>query len=182
MANHSSILAWRIPWTEELGGLQLLGSQRVRHDWSNLSLCKSDHVQTQLLKMLSRTYWIRSTSLGVVGKSFQESLSNLMNTFCRGQFWHSQNGHPNFLLASLLEILFIYWFSAVLSYIQRRWSLHGQKSYITMTAVSQPRHSSCHSGFRCRVQDPVWLGGCSVGSWLGHFQKRFYASWYYFFF
>ena len=32
MATHSSILAWRIPWTEELGGLQSTGSQRVRHD------------------------------------------------------------------------------------------------------------------------------------------------------
>ena len=28
---HSSILAWRIPWTEEPGGLQSMGSQRVRH-------------------------------------------------------------------------------------------------------------------------------------------------------
>ena len=33
MATHSSILAWRIPWTEEPGGLQSVGSQRVRHDW-----------------------------------------------------------------------------------------------------------------------------------------------------
>ena len=32
MATHSSILAWRIPWTEEPGGLQFLGSQRVGHD------------------------------------------------------------------------------------------------------------------------------------------------------
>ena len=32
MAIHSSILAWRIPWTEEPGGLQSRGSQRVRHD------------------------------------------------------------------------------------------------------------------------------------------------------
>ena len=32
MATHPSILAWRIPWTEELGGLQSMGSQRVRHD------------------------------------------------------------------------------------------------------------------------------------------------------
>ena len=32
MATHSSILAWRIPWTEKLGGLQSIGSQRVRHD------------------------------------------------------------------------------------------------------------------------------------------------------
>ena len=32
MATHSRILAWRIPWTEEPGGLQSLGSQRVRHN------------------------------------------------------------------------------------------------------------------------------------------------------
>jgi len=32
MASHSSILAWRIPWREESGGLQFMGLQRVRHD------------------------------------------------------------------------------------------------------------------------------------------------------
>ena len=32
MATHSSILAWRIPWKEEPGGLQSMGSQRVVHD------------------------------------------------------------------------------------------------------------------------------------------------------
>ena len=32
MATHSSILVWEIPWTEEPGRLQSLGSQRVRHD------------------------------------------------------------------------------------------------------------------------------------------------------
>ena len=32
MATHSSILAWKIPWTEEPGGLQFMGSQRVGHD------------------------------------------------------------------------------------------------------------------------------------------------------
>ena len=34
MATHSSILAWRIPWTEELGWLQSMGSQGVGHDWA----------------------------------------------------------------------------------------------------------------------------------------------------
>ena len=34
MATHSSILPWRIPWTEEPGGLQSTGSQRVGHDWA----------------------------------------------------------------------------------------------------------------------------------------------------
>ena len=32
MATHSSILAWRMPWTEEPGGLQSMGLHRVRHD------------------------------------------------------------------------------------------------------------------------------------------------------
>ena len=39
MAPHSSTLAWKIPWTEEPGGLQSMGLQRVRHDWApSLSL------------------------------------------------------------------------------------------------------------------------------------------------
>ena len=39
MAPHSSTLAWKIPWTEEPGGLQSMGPQRVRHDWvTSLSL------------------------------------------------------------------------------------------------------------------------------------------------
>ena len=34
MATHSSILAWKIPWTEELGRPQCMESQRVGHDWA----------------------------------------------------------------------------------------------------------------------------------------------------
>ena len=34
MATHSSVLAWRIPWTEEPGGIQSMGLQRVGHDWA----------------------------------------------------------------------------------------------------------------------------------------------------
>ena len=37
IATHSSTLAWKIPWTEERGGLQSIGSLRVGHDWSNLT-------------------------------------------------------------------------------------------------------------------------------------------------
>ena len=44
MAPHSSTLAWKIPWTEEPGGLQSMGSLRVRHDWANsLSLLTFMH-------------------------------------------------------------------------------------------------------------------------------------------
>ena len=37
MATHSSILVWRIPWTEEPGRLQSMGLQRVGHDWATFT-------------------------------------------------------------------------------------------------------------------------------------------------
>ena len=44
MATHSSILAWKIPWTEEPGRLQSMGSRRVGHDWAtSLSLFTFTH-------------------------------------------------------------------------------------------------------------------------------------------
>ena len=51
MATHSSIFAWKIPWTEEPGGLQSLGSQRVGHDWAT-----NTHTHTHTdMKDLPRT-------------------------------------------------------------------------------------------------------------------------------
>ena len=55
MATHSSILAWKISWTEEPGGLQSLGSQRVGHDLATnththiLCLCMSNPVRDSLI-------------------------------------------------------------------------------------------------------------------------------------
>ena len=47
MATHSSILAWRVSWTEEPGGLQSMGLQRIRHDWATNAylLPSSKHVR-----------------------------------------------------------------------------------------------------------------------------------------
>ena len=45
MAIHSSILAWKIPWTKEPGRLQSMGSQKVRHDWAT-SLSRSTSKKT----------------------------------------------------------------------------------------------------------------------------------------
>ena len=50
MATHSSILAWEIPWTEESGRLQSMGSQRVRH---NL-VTKRVGMQLSSVQLLSR--------------------------------------------------------------------------------------------------------------------------------
>ena len=46
MATHSSILTWKIPWTEEPGGLLSIGSHRVRQDWATNTLTFSSAVVT----------------------------------------------------------------------------------------------------------------------------------------
>ena len=57
MANHSSILAWRIPWTKEPGGLQSMESQRVGYDWAT-----NTHTQS-LWKVLELTILQSSKNL-----------------------------------------------------------------------------------------------------------------------
>ena len=50
MAPYSPVLAWETPWTEEPGGLQSTGSQRVRHDRSDLAHTRT-HVKNNLRKI-----------------------------------------------------------------------------------------------------------------------------------
>ena len=59
MATHSSILAWKIPWTEEPGGLQPTGSKRVRHNWvTSLSLSVlSQHHPVQARWTMKTSQW-----------------------------------------------------------------------------------------------------------------------------
>ena len=45
MATHSSIFAWRIPWTEEPGRLQSRGSQRITHDWATDTFTYKDSIE-----------------------------------------------------------------------------------------------------------------------------------------
>ena len=58
MAAHSSTLAWKIPWTEEPGGLQSMGSQRVRHDSeTSLSLFTSHALEKEMATHTSVLAW-----------------------------------------------------------------------------------------------------------------------------
>ena len=50
MATRSGILAWRIPWTEEPGGLQSMESQRVGHDWATSLHYFKEEIGTSLSK------------------------------------------------------------------------------------------------------------------------------------
>ena len=44
MVTHISFLAWKIPWTEEPGGLQSIGSQRIRRDWVTEHMYDNEHI------------------------------------------------------------------------------------------------------------------------------------------
>ena len=92
ISTHSSILALRIPWTEEPGGLQSIGSQRVRHDWSDLACTHAlKWVKVLLVSSLwpERSYsvlhqqvailsfcWLLLSSLALFGNN--ESLCSLL--------------------------------------------------------------------------------------------------------
>ena len=73
LATHSSIAAWRIPWTDEPGGLQSMGSQRVRHDWTIFtftSLCEFTNFPFKSISEILRgfkRYWGIFTKSEVFG-------------------------------------------------------------------------------------------------------------------
>ena len=63
MATHSSILAWRIPWTEEPGGLQSMGLQTARHDWRTNTFLGVHNASRNweagltVTRLLGKSYW-----------------------------------------------------------------------------------------------------------------------------
>ena len=68
-ATHSSILAWSIPWTEEPGRLQFMGSRRVGHDWvtdtsTRIKLEKQELLQEWLLLLISINALMHNDQLG----------------------------------------------------------------------------------------------------------------------
>ena len=58
MATHSSILAWRIPWTEEPGGLQSTGSQRVGHDLTSEHAYTSVRRTSEMALEIMKFTWV----------------------------------------------------------------------------------------------------------------------------
>ena len=62
MAIHSSILAWRIPWTEEPGGLQSMGLQRVGRDLALLDLSLAIYTYICIIFTWIETYYTYSTT------------------------------------------------------------------------------------------------------------------------
>ena len=119
MATHFSILAWRIPWTEEPGRLQSWGQQRVGHNWSNLSCMNT------CLSWAPESWprWQKSPSLEIspkreiqVWKSLYILIFRLFNwTFCSLQhYWNHSLKRELYLVFSTFDTCI---------YFYRKWCL-----------------------------------------------------------
>ena len=98
METHSSLLAWTIPWTEEPGRLQPIGSHRVRHDWSDLarSTCAYQFRLPIVLELCMTLLWF---SLKLLGPIFASLCCYFlyycfMYTFLTHRRWHLVSPHP----------------------------------------------------------------------------------------
>ena len=78
MATHSSILAWRIPWMEEPGGLQSMGSQRIRHDWVILNKRLKSKLDGLLIQLVQRV----SASVKIVRLTHRKCKYNKTHGVC----------------------------------------------------------------------------------------------------
>ena len=100
MATHSSILAWEIPWTEEPGGLQFMGLQRVRHDYS------TDTAATILGMTKMKVKWksLSRESLTWTMKKIS-TVIHYVNQWCPRLLLSNFNVHMNHLEILKLQIL-----------------------------------------------------------------------------
>ena len=77
-------LAWRIPWTEELGGLQSIGSQRVRHDWNDLAHIWSSnltfgYLSKRIENEILKRYWPSYVHCSIICNRQDMSFDRWMN-------------------------------------------------------------------------------------------------------
>ena len=83
MAPQSSTLAWKIPWTEEPGGLPSMGSHRVGHDWSNLAVAVAMCVLS-CVRLLVIPWVVARQALLAVGFSPARTLEQVAISSSRG--------------------------------------------------------------------------------------------------
>ena len=79
MATHSSILAWKSPWTEEPSKLQSMEWQRVGHNWLSVHACTHTHTHTHTGLIIPWLYFLFSVS-------FPSSLLSFLHTHTHTQF------------------------------------------------------------------------------------------------
>jgi len=136
MAIHSSILAWRIPWTEEPGGLRSIGSQRLRHDWTDLAA-------TQLMYWNSLFYY---NSIAVLSGNMLLNLHYKSSISIR-----KKRERIKYFRPTIMKLLFSFWnFN------------HEGLLYSSKHKALTPKFSSVQSLSRVRFFVTPWTAACQA--------------------
>ena len=69
MATHSSILGWKIPWTEEPGGIQSMGSQRLGHNWVTNAYSIKYEQYLEVCCSEGKNYWLMFACISGINPS-----------------------------------------------------------------------------------------------------------------
>ena len=78
MAAHSSTLAWKVPWAEEPGRLQSMGSWRVRHDWDDLAAAAAMSQSSQVIRWVKNLPAMQDTQeMQVRSLGWEDTLEKL---------------------------------------------------------------------------------------------------------
>ena len=168
MAPHSSTLAWKIPWTEEPGGLQSMGSLRVRHNWatslSHIGRGNGNPLQCSCLENPrdGRAWW--AAVYGVAQRHYWSDLAAAA----------ASRGHLRLQIRGLT--ITIFHCSEMVQY------LHFQAGWLrrTITVVEHFLFSKCWFSLWRHIvfyqtdmrRNPITLSKVSLTSWNWHYRPR----------
>ena len=129
VATHSIILAWRILWTGEPGGLQLVGSQRVRHYWASNTHSSFSYLLLLFLPYSIKISWVHSAgrfSYSIAFNSFKNLWVGLLFLYCKckkvaqghvGNRRKSQNLASDYRITKTLWLLFVCFIFCIRHYL-----------------------------------------------------------------
>ena len=127
MRTHSSILAWKIPWTEEPGGLQSLGSPRVGHDWAHVTSTLIEH-----LHCARHSLWILSFNLCNLPLRYRYGCSHYIDE--ETEALRNMVSWLSLLRVIVLHSTNIYWMPPMYQpFILQRRKIHSQGSQCQFT-------------------------------------------------
>ena len=111
MATHTNVLAWRILWMEESGGLQSVGLQRIRHDWAGMhwvSLCNILSIFGTIIETFFSWYMLcfqcEVSTRFHVGKDLNKGQRVRSYQRCPICFWPEQIGDMHEVVRMTFEV------------------------------------------------------------------------------